>query len=273
MISVKKNIFLAVLLAFFSTEAFAQDPPPAEADSLSIETTVSVLFKTKSENEKPENFRVRSVDRQKIDSLKKLDAFWYADSAFGNKNQKIILSSDSTGKRQSMQKRQSIRENERGNEEDISIRKTGWLNTNIFLIVLLLALGVIIFFLIKNNIVGRKMVSPTAEGEQPGEAENIFDINYQKEIDKAIAEKNYRLATRLMFLRVLKVLATQSIIQYKQDRTNLDYLVQLHSSKYYNEFFRLTRNYEYVWYGKFDLSPEAFSIIRNEFENFDSRLN
>jgi len=272
MISFRKNISPVLLLAFFSATAFAQDPPPEEADSLSIETTVNVLFNTKSENDKPENFQVRSVDRQKIDSLKKLDAFWYADSAFGSKGQKIILSSDSTGKGQSIQKRQPIQKNEKGEEEEIAIR-TGWLNTNVLLIILLLALGAIIFFLVKNNIVGRKMAQSPAEAEQPAESENIFDINYQKEIDKAIAGKNYRLATRLMFLRVLKVLATQSIIQYKQDRTNLDYLMQLHSSKYYNEFFRLTRNYEYVWYGKFDLSPEAFIIIRNEFENFDRRLN
>jgi hypothetical protein len=266
---VNKNIALALLLLIiFSAAAIAQDPPPEQVDSTSIETTVKDLFQSKSENDKPENFEVRSVDRQRIDSLKKLEAFWYADSAFQDKkNKKIISSSYSKGKGEPIQKKGHPE------EEDDSSERTSWLNTNVFLIILVLAFAAIIFFLVKNNVVGRKPVLSSVEAEQPGDSENIFDINYQKEIDKAIAEKNYRLATRLMFLRVLKLLATKNMIQYKQERTNLDYLVQLHSSKYYNEFFRLTRNYEYVWYGKFDPSPETFVIIRNEFEKFDSRIN
>ena len=75
-----------------------------------------------------------------------------------------------------------------------------------------------------------------------------------------------------MFLRILKNLSDKKIIQYKQDRTNFDYLLQLHSTKYYADFFRLTRNYEYSWYGQFDIEPEKFSIIKNDFENFDRNL-
>ena len=79
--------------------------------------------------------------------------------------------------------------------------------------------------------------------------EDIFAINYQKEIDKAAQQGNYRLAVRLLFLRILKNLSQKNIIRYTQDKTNLDYLVQLHATRYYSDFFRITRNYEYSWYG------------------------
>src|SRR6185369_2616844 len=94
-------------------------------------------------------------------------------------------------------------------------------------------------------------------------SENIFDINYQREIEKAVNAKDYRLAVRLMFLRLLKQLSQKKIIEYEQERTNLEYLSELNATGYYNDFFRLTRNYEYVWYGKFDVSRETFGVIKN----------
>ena len=92
------------------------------------------------------------------------------------------------------------------------------------------------------------------------------------EIEKAIQENNYRVAIRLMFLRALKNLAQKNVIHYKQEQTNFDYLMQLHTTTYYKDFFRLTRHYEYAWYGQFAVSNSSFAIIKKEFENFDRQF-
>ena len=118
----------------------------------------------------------------------------------------------------------------------------------------------------RNNVI-------SSDEEMEAETDNIFEINYQKEIDRAVSKGNYRFAVRLMFLRVLKNLSDKQVIQYKQDRTNFDYLLQLHQTRHYHDFFRLTRNYEYSWYGQFDIDPDKFSLIRKDFENFDNKLN
>ena len=118
-----------------------------------------------------------------------------------------------------------------------------------------------------------KRTTIAASEEAIAETDNIFEINYQREIDKAVSNGNYRFAVRLMFLRLLKNLSDKKVIHYKQDSTNFDYLLQLHPTKYYHDFFRLTRNYEYSWYGQFDIDPEKFSLIRKDFENFDHNLN
>ena len=104
-------------------------------------------------------------------------------------------------------------------------------------------------------------------------SDDIFEISYSKEINKAITSGNYRLAVRLMFLQLLKNLSERNIIEYTQDRTNFDYLLQLHQSSYYKDFFRLTRNYEFAWYGHFDINKEAFSSIKSDFETFNRRLD
>jgi len=104
------------------------------------------------------------------------------------------------------------------------------------------------------------------------ETTDIFAINYQKEIDKAIASNDFRLAVRLMYLKLLKQLADRNIIQYKHDSTNFEYLLQLQSTNMYPEFYKLTRNYEYSWYGQFEVDKEKFAVIRKDFDQFDRKL-
>jgi len=76
-----------------------------------------------------------------------------------------------------------------------------------------------------------------------------------------------------MFLQMLKTMSGKNIIQYKQDRTNFDYLLQLRDTKHYHDFFRLTRNYEYSWYGNFPVSDEAWQLIKNDFEKFNNTIS
>lgn len=51
--------------------------------------------------------------------------------------------------------------------------------------------------------------------------EDIFAIQYQQEIDKALAQGNYRLAVRIHFLRLLRNLSDKNMIQYKQEMATL----------------------------------------------------
>jgi hypothetical protein len=195
-----------------------------------------------------DTIELRQVPGSIVDSLKKDDAFWYANHVF--------------------EKKVAKEKNFRTGKPPLQ-----WMNMTTLLVIVVLFLGILAWYLLQNNIVGRRK---TVIGEKVTEditGENIFDINYQKEIEKAVNTGDYRLAIRLMFLRLLKELSQKKIIEYKQERTNFDYLVQLYRTGYYNDFFRLTRNYEYAWYGKFDVSPETFKIIKNEFESFDHRLS
>ncbi|HEY2722374.1 MAG TPA: hypothetical protein VGI82_11645, partial [Chitinophagaceae bacterium] len=147
-----------------------------------------------------------------------------------------------------------------------------WMNMTTLIIIVVIFIVLLGWYLFQNNILRRQHNIGRETSEEPATEENIFDINYQRQIDAAINAENYRLAIRLLFLRLLKNLSEKNIIQYKQDRTNFDYLSQLTSSGYYSDFFRLTVNYEYAWYGKFNVNRETFAIIKNDFEKFDRRL-
>lgn len=189
------------------------------------------------------------------DSIKKSmqsnDDFWYANADIKNKK----------------------RTAEKSSPKYTSLWQQEWVRVLLWMLIIGVFAAVIISYL-GNSKVGlfRKRSNAGATEDEDNGNENIFEINYQKEIDFATAQGNYRVAVRLMFLRLLKNMAEKNVINYKQDKTNFDYLLELHSTTYYNDFFRITRNYEYSWYGKFEVSEAAFKIIRTDFDYMEKKL-
>lgn len=184
------------------------------------------------------------------DRMKKDEAFWYADHVFVKEIQNTRTS------------------------KKIPVMEREWFQNLLWFIIIGAFSGFVLMYLSNSNILFfRKKPRSISENTAPKDlTENIFSINYSKEIDKAVRENDYRLAVRLMFLRLLKQLSEKKIIQYMPDKTNFDYLRQLSSTGYYPDFFNITRNYEYAWYGKFEISVERFAVIKNEFEKMEQRI-
>lgn len=278
-----KKILFLLLFLFFSLRLHAQneegdtsrllsrdldrmmdtleEPPPAveeitddekNKDKPAVTSTIYFLRKEFQANGGgPDSLQFRKLPDSILKRLQKDDAFWYANYAFEEEKKKKA-----------------------DEEAQIPFTETALFQTILWLIIIGGFVAFVIIYLGNNNVSLFRKANKTigTDGEGDIETDNIFEINYQKEIDKAVSNGNYRLAVRLMFLQTLKNLSAKKIIDYKQDRTNFDYLLQLHSTKYYHDFFRLTRSYEYSWYGQFDIDPEKFPIIKNDFENFDRKL-
>ncbi|HEY1870759.1 MAG TPA: hypothetical protein VGG71_06850 [Chitinophagaceae bacterium] len=240
-----------LLLLFFGKNISAQDTAVATVipDTTLTEQVDTSSMHTEYFDKKTSNVidtvQMREVPGYIIDSFKKDDAFWYANRAFKRKKTK--------------------------EQRDLKL-PSQWMNMPTFLLIVILFIGLLMWYLFQNNIIRRRQ-KIASESADVAANENIFEINYQREIERAINTSNYRLAIRLMFLRLLRDLSRKNIIQYKHEKTNLDYLSQLSSGEYYGDFFRLARDYEYVWYGKFEVSSEAFKIIKNDFEKFDRKLS
>jgi len=193
----------------------------------------------------------RKVSDSALKKMQEDDDFWYANAVFNKEKKK---------------------DNKKGGYIPLGQRQ--WFQTLIWIIIVGGFIAFLLIYLSGSEIgLFRKKSVPVSSKEEEEEMpEDIFAINYQKEIDKAAALGNYRLAVRLMFLRLLKNMSEKNVINYKQDKTNLDYLMQLYSTKYYQDFFRITRHYEYSWYGKFEVSSEAYQFINKEVMQFENLL-
>lgn len=143
---------------------------------------------------------------------------------------------------------------------------------------LLLSIGVIflIFLIIRMNGLtisqiftgqSKKVLIPYEEA-----LENIHEINFDQEIEKAIAQRNYRLAVRLLYLRSLKQLNDAHLIHWQIEKTNSAYLDELTNAEQRQSFGVLTRQFEYVWYGNFFVDGASFQNISALFQDFKRML-
>jgi hypothetical protein len=148
-----------------------------------------------------------------------------------------------------------------------------WFRTLLWMIIVAGFMIVIAWYLASSNIkLFRRSSSPIHKDEKRDEAEDIFHLHYNEEISKAIEDKNYRMAVRFLYLQTLKILSEAGKIDYRQGKTNAEYLQQLYNTVYYTDFFRLTRDFEYTWYGQFNLSEQGYEMMRKEFFTFKGKL-
>lgn len=168
--------------------------------------------------------------------------------------------------------------NEKGDKEKESrsrgIFNIPWLNVVFWIILIGGFIALLIWFLSTSNIrLFRKKPKQVNEETQEYTTDNIFEINFDRDIQQAIDAKNFRLAVRLMYLRTLRDLSDRKLISYTHEKTNSDYLFQLAGTTYYKNFFRLTRSFDYTWYGQFELSQDSFGVIQNDFSSFKQQLS
>ena len=143
----------------------------------------------------------------------------------------------------------------------------------LWIILIFIFIGIIVWLLVQNNIsvFGRGNNTQLANGSNSDE-EDISTINFPVEISNAEQNNDFRLATRLQFLQLLRILSVNKKIEYARDKTNMDYLMQLFNTPIYDDFFKVTRNYEYVWYGNFEINAMKYEVIRNEFSKLNQIL-
>ncbi|MEP7110202.1 MAG: hypothetical protein ABI760_19560 [Ferruginibacter sp.] len=104
----------------------------------------------------------------------------------------------------------------------------------------------------------------------PDETENLSkDTDYAKLIARAVINSNYRLAVRYHYLQSLQKLSSKAAIQFAAHKTNNQYINELSGKTYKNAFASLTLNYEYVWYGEFEIDESIFNAIQNKFKQFN----
>lgn len=191
-----------------------------------------------------DSLKLRKLPDSVMRRLREDDAFWYANEVFKKKQQK----------------------QSRGFTSHPVFQTLLW-------VAIIAGFATFLMLYLSNSNVGlfRKSNKIIVEDDSVI-TDDIFAINYQREIDKAVGMSNYRLAVRLMFLRLLKKLSDNHVIQYKQDSTNFDYLMQLQPTGMYKDFFKLTRNYEYSWYGQFEIDKEKFAVIKVDFDKFEGKI-
>lgn len=257
---------LFLMATLLSENLFAQyDSTTVVADTIPVientspaetiepeEESYDYYFSEKWDYLRDTGLQQRNVPASATQKMKTDDAFWYADSSgVVQEKSKAAVQVESTSDSQS-----------------------GSFQTVLWIILFVVFAAGLLWYLMSNRVglFSKKDVAIAGNKQDSLSVEDIYAINYQKELTRAEAAGNYRLAIRLMFLKLLKNMSEKKVIRYQQDKTNFDYLSQLQQTKYYNGFFRVTRFYEYSWYGNFEVQPSVYERVKNDFNQFENQI-
>ncbi len=133
-----------------------------------------------------------------------------------------------------------------------------------------LAFALVIYLLARSEFSGffqRKQSTSTAIDFDEIE-ENIGQMNFDALIAQALAAGNLRRAVRLRYLYLLRTMSERNLIEWRIDKTNSDYLYELRKPELRPGFTNLTRVFDYVWYGGFQIERVHYDRISRDFDDF-----
>lgn len=96
---------------------------------------------------------------------------------------------------------------------------------------------------------------------------NIHLLDFEKLIKESIEAGERRIAVRFYYLWLLKVMAQHNYIEWDIEKTNSDYIYELHQPAHKEEFIYLSYLYNYIWYGEFEIDDVTFRKTENRFKN------
>lgn len=99
---------------------------------------------------------------------------------------------------------------------------------------------------------------------------HLTQVNFDTLISDALNNKNYRLATRYLYLKSLKLLTNKNIIEWHYDKTNSDYINEIKDENTKLVFKRISYIYDYVWYGEFPIDEADFNKNTVHFETINT---
>ena len=235
------RIWLIILLLLSSASLLRPQEPVA------IDTIIIQQDQFSDHTDRHASITPRQLPPGKWKEIKSEKKYWFADSAYVKKPK---------------------------SNDGMPFFMQGWVKMLFWILVVNGFAIALAFFLYYNNIrLFRKKDMGTKTKESSELPEDIFDIDLESALKKALAANDHRLAIRLQFLSLLRSLSEKQLIQYRQDRTNMDYIFQLSGKFFYADFFRVVRHYEYSWYGHFEVSSENYRQIDSDFKKLIQQLS
>ena len=121
---------------------------------------------------------------------------------------------------------------------------------------------------------GTKFFTPKEKPEVffTEEEEIIRSKDIKKLIAQALEQKDYRGAVRYYYLFILKELSERELIDYEFDKTNADYLQELIATQLKQGFQRVTKLYDYIWYGNFSVTESDYRKAESTFVQLEKNI-
>ncbi|MDR3269735.1 MAG: DUF4129 domain-containing protein [Tannerella sp.] len=124
-----------------------------------------------------------------------------------------------------------------------------------------LAVGLAVYFVYKKRpeLFTREKKNPLPYGI---EEENIYGIDFEKELAAALAAGDFRMAIRVLYLQTLRFIADKQWIDWQIYKTPTEYTYELKPVALKASFRDFTNRFLQVRYGNFKATREWFDTMR-----------
>ncbi len=138
----------------------------------------------------------------------------------------------------------------------------------IFFGIAILALAFVIWKIMQNqmNLRNPKVRKQLDKLEEA--VENIHETDLERFLREALKTDNYKLAIRIYYLMIIKVLSDKKMIKWKKDKTNNAYVREMKATEYYDNFKLITQQFERSWYGETPIKQADFQALQPKFQGF-----
>lgn len=145
---------------------------------------------------------------------------------------------------------------------DIDVPEVGssfWQTLGIILLIILL--GVIIYYILKNRAPSNPVVpfEPLDEDLNPA---TISKTELELRLEEAVARGDYKECVRIYFLFAMKELIQRRWIFWKKEKTNFHYIIEMQGRPGLREFEEIVNIYDLVWYGDYSISEADYNRMQ-----------
>jgi hypothetical protein len=102
--------------------------------------------------------------------------------------------------------------------------------------------------------------------------EDSSDEKLESILKIALEQSNFRVAVRVQFLKILKLLDQHQIIIWKDFKTNADFASEIESSSLKESFKELRWVYENIWYGEFAINQDYYNKFEIDVNRFNDHI-
>jgi hypothetical protein len=97
--------------------------------------------------------------------------------------------------------------------------------------------------------------------------DNLPEADIETPLERAIKERNYKIATRLYYLLIIQKLAEKKEIVWSKEKTNREYTNELRRFFALADFRQVTLIYEKAWFGKELTTQDEFERFQPLFDS------
>ena len=162
--------------------------------------------------------------------------------------------------------------------ENVSLPSVGGGLMSVAQIILFIVIAVVLVFIVFRIVKisrqqNRKFTEEDTFWQINLEESDSAETEIQDKLSKAIQEGNFTFAIRLYYLNCLNELNRKSIIAWKKDKTNAEYVKEIKSPKLKKPFKVLTYWFELFWFGERKADELSFRRLESAFLQFIKEID